>query len=418
MGKHTKHASINADRLWANILKTAQFGATPAGGLTRLTLSAEDVQVRDWLRQRCEALGCTVRVDQLGNMFALREGLDNSRLPIAIGSHLDTQPTGGRFDGILGVLAGLEILQTLHEQNIHTQAPLLLINWTNEEGSRFAPAMLCSGAYAGVFAQDFVYGLTDRNGISFAQALRDSGYQGSDAVGQQRFAAHFELHIEQGPLLENQNIPIGVVQGSQAVRWHEVTLEGKRAHTGTTPMHLRKNALLGAARLVEIINSIALEHGPLAVGTVGLMEVKPNSRNVIPGTVFFCVDLRHPDDQVLEQMDSAFKQALAMVSQEIGLRHQLKTVWHSPAVKFDADCIAAVRAGAKAAGLATLDITSGAGHDAVYIARVAPSTMIFVKSVDGLSHNEAEYTAPEDCAYGAQVLLNAVLHYDAAQSAV
>lgn len=408
--------SINAERLWNNIVETGQFGATPKGGLTRLTLSPEDVQARDWLRQRAEALGCEVKVDQLGNMFILRPGVDNSRLPIAIGSHLDTQPTGGRFDGILGVLAGLEILETLHEQNIQTQAPLLLINWTNEEGSRFAPAMLCSGVYAGVFEQDFVYQIKDRNGISFKQALQDSGYLGCAPVGQQRFAAHFELHIEQGPLLESRDIPIGVVQGSQAVRWHEVTLKGKSAHTGTTPMHLRKNALLGAARLVDLINDIALEHGPLAVGTVGLMEVKPNSRNVIPGNVFFCVDLRHPDDEVVEKMDAAFKQALIKVCTDVGLEHELKTVWHSPAVKFDADCIAAVRAGAEAAGLATLDITSGAGHDAVYIARVAPSTMIFVKSVDGLSHNEAEYTAPEDCAAGAQVLLNAVLHYDASQA--
>lgn len=404
--------SINVQRLWNHIVETGQYGATPRGGLTRLTLSAEDVQARNWLRQRCEALGCTVNVDEMGNMFALRQGLDNSRLPIAIGSHLDTQPTGGRFDGILGVLAGLEILQTLHEQNIQTRSPLLLINWTNEEGSRFAPAMLCSGVYAGVFDKEEVYRIKDRQGISFQQALEDSGYLGSEPVGKQRFAAHFELHIEQGPLLENHDIPIGVVQGSQAVRWHEVTLEGKRAHTGTTPMRLRRNALLGAARLVERIDAIALAHGPLGVGTVGLMEVKPNSRNVIPGTVFFCVDLRHPDDATVEKMDAQFRQALVEVCAEIGLEHELKTVWHSPAVKFDAGCIAAVRAGAESAGLPAMDITSGAGHDAVYIARVAPSTMIFVKSVDGLSHNEAEYTSPEDCGHGAQVLMNAVLHYD------
>ncbi|MDU3292421.1 MAG: hydantoinase/carbamoylase family amidase, partial [Pseudomonas aeruginosa] len=209
--------SINVQRLWNHIVETGQYGATPRGGLTRLTLSAEDVQARNWLRQRCEALGCTVNVDEMGNMFALRQGLDNSRLPIAIGSHLDTQPTGGRFDGILGVLAGLEILQTLHEQNIQTRSPLLLINWTNEEGSRFAPAMLCSGVYAGVFDKEEVYRIKDRQGISFQQALEDSGYLGSEPVGKQRFAAHFELHIEQGPLLENHDIPIGVVQGSQAV---------------------------------------------------------------------------------------------------------------------------------------------------------------------------------------------------------
>lgn len=405
--------SINAERLWANIVETGQYGATAKGGLTRLTLSKEDVAARDWLKARCEALGLKVSIDDMGNMFALRAGRDNSRLPIAIGSHLDTQPTGGRFDGILGVLAGLEAIETLIEQGIQTQSPLLLINWTNEEGSRFAPAMISSGVYAGVLDKATVYATQDRDGVSFEQALKDSGYMGAEPVGQQRFAAHFELHIEQGPILEDLDIPIGVVQGSQAVRWHEVTLEGKRAHTGTTPMHLRKNALLGAARLVARINDIALEHAPLAVGTVGMLEVKPNSRNVIPGTVFFTVDLRHPDDAVVEIMNEKFMQALSEVTDEVGLSYALKTVWNSPAQPFDAACIEAVREGAAAAGLKTHDIISGAGHDAVYVARVAPSTMIFVKSVDGLSHNEAEYTSPEDCAHGAQVLLNAVLAFDA-----
>ncbi|WP_447588494.1 allantoate amidohydrolase [Aquipseudomonas campi] len=414
MTSPSSYPTINGQRLWSNIIETAQYGATPKGGLTRLTLGAEDIQARNWFRERCEALGCQVSVDQLGNMFALKPGRNAALQPIAIGSHLDTQPTGGRFDGILGVLAGLEALQTLQDQQIETTAPLLLINWTNEEGSRFAPAMLCSGVYAGVFDRDYAYSRTDRAGITFEQALRDSGYMGSDPIGKQRFAAMFELHIEQGPILEDRDIPIGVVQGAQAVRWYEVTLEGRRAHTGTTPMHLRKNALLGASRVVELVNAIALDHGPLAVGTVGLMEVRPNSRNVIPGTVFFCVDLRHPEDAVLAQMEAAFTSRLHGICSDIGLTHDLQTVWDSPAVKFNANCVAAVREGARAAGLETLDITSGAGHDAVYVARVAPTTMIFVKSVDGLSHNEAEYTAPEDCIAGAQVLLNAVLAYDAA----
>lgn len=408
---------INAQRLWDDIQATTRYGATPKGGIRRLTLDAEDVQARAWFAQQCAALGCTLTIDDMGNMFALRAGRDAARAPIAIGSHLDTQPTGGKFDGILGVIAGLEALRALDEHGIATAAPLMLVNWTNEEGARFAPAMLGSGVYAGVFDRAWAYARVDRQGVRFEEALERSGYRGSVPAGAVRLGAMFELHIEQGPILEDEGTPIGVVQGSQAVRWYDVTLEGRSAHTGTTPMHLRRNALLGAARVIEAVDAIAHAHGPLAVATVGMIDIRPNSRNVIPGAALFCVDLRHPDGAVLERMEARLQAAIAEVARGLGLAAAVQVAWDSPAVRFDADCIAAVRAGAAAAGLATRDITSGAGHDSVHIARVIPATMIFVPSAGGLSHNEAEYTAPEHCAAGAQALLNAVLAYDAATPA-
>jgi N-carbamoyl-L-amino-acid hydrolase len=408
--------AINAKRLWDDIIATARFGGTEKGGICRLTLDEQDVKARDWFRAECEALGCTVTVDELGNMFAVRPGRNNAKLPIAIGSHLDTQPTGGKFDGILGVIAGLEAMRTIAEHGITTEAPLMVINWTNEEGSRFSPAMLASGVYAGVFDREYAYSRTDRKGVRFDAALEQSGYKGTAPVGSVKFGASFELHIEQGPILEDEGIPIGVVQGSQAQRWYEVTFEGRSAHTGTTPMHLRRNALLGAARVIEAVNDVALAHAPRAVATVGLIENRPNSRNVIPGSAFFCVDLRHPDGAELMKMEEQFLERANAIAETLELKAKIDMVWDSPAAHFDPACIAAVREGAAAAGLKTRDIISGAGHDTVYVSRVAPATMIFVPSVGGLSHNEAEYTSPEDCAAGAQVLLNAVLAYDKAHS--
>jgi N-carbamoyl-L-amino-acid hydrolase len=333
-------------------------------------------------------------------------------LPIAIGSHLDTQPTGGKFDGILGVLGGLEVMRTLHDLGYETHAPLMLVNWTNEEGSRFAPAMLGSGVYAGVFDRAYADSREDRQGVRFAEAIEAIGYRGEATPGSVKFGAMFELHIEQGPILEAEAKTVGVVTGVQGMRWYEIELTGREAHTGSTPMHLRANALLGAARIVERVNAIALEHAPSAVGTVGLVEVKPNSRNVIPGHVFFTVDFRHPEDAVLDQMEAKLNEAVPRVAAEIGLEPQIRKVWDSPAVRFDPDCIAAVRSGTEKAGLPSRDMVSGAGHDAAYIARVAPTTMIFVPCEGGLSHNEAESTTQEECAAGAQVLLNAVLEYD------
>jgi N-carbamoyl-L-amino-acid hydrolase len=407
-----QNITIDGQRLWDNLMETARIGGTAKGGICRLTLSDLDREVRDWFRSQCEALGCTVTVDQVGNMFALKPGRRSDVAPIAIGSHLDTQPTGGKFDGVLGVLGGLEAMRTLHDLGYETNAPLMLVNWTNEEGSRFAPAMLGSGVYAGVFGRAFADSREDRQGVRFGDAIESIGYRGDAEPGSVKFGAMFELHIEQGPILEAEGKVVGVVTGVQGMRWYEIELTGREAHTGSTPMNLRSNALLGAARLIERVNGIALEHAPSAVGTVGLVEVKPNSRNVIPGHVFFTVDFRHPEDGVLDEMERKLTEAVPAVAADIGLDPVLRKVWDSPAVRFDRECIAAVRAGTEKAGFPTRDMVSGAGHDAAYIARVAPTTMIFVPCAGGLSHNEEESTTFEECSAGAQVLLNAVLEYD------
>jgi N-carbamoyl-L-amino-acid hydrolase len=407
-----QNLTINPQRLWDSLMETARIGATEKGGICRLTLTDLDRQVRDWFRAQCEELGCTVTVDQVGNMFALKPGRRGDVAPIAIGSHLDTQPTGGKFDGVLGVLGGLEALRTLRDLGYETSAPLMLVNWTNEEGSRFAPAMLGSGVYAGVFDRAYADSREDRQGVTFAEAIDRIGYRGEAEPGSAGFGAMFELHIEQGPILEAEAKTIGVVTGVQGMRWYEIELVGREAHTGSTPMSLRHNALLGTARLVERVDAIALEHAPSAVGTVGLVEVKPNSRNVIPGHVFFTVDFRHPDDAVLDVMERKLMEAVPAAAGAIGLEYHARKVWDSPAVRFDPDCIAAVRAGTERAGLPSRDMVSGAGHDAAYVARVAPTTMIFVPCAGGLSHNEAESTSFDECAAGAQVLLNAVLEYD------
>ncbi len=402
---------IDPQRLWDTLMETAEIGATAKGGIKRLTLSDEDRRVRDWFRTQCEALGCTVVVDEIGTMFATRPGrLDVA--PISMGSHLDTQPTGGKFDGCLGVLAGLEVLRTLHALDYQTNAPIMLVNWTNEEGSRFSPAMMASGVYASAFSADHARGQKDRDGVSFGEALDAIGYRGDERVGARKIGAMFELHIEQGPILEDDAKTIGIVTGVQGIRWYEVTVTGQDAHTGATPMRLRKNALLGAARMIEAIEAIAQAHAPDAVGAVGLIENRPNSRNVVPGEVFFCVDFRHPDDAVLETMEREFRAALPDVMEPLRLTWDETRVWSSPAVRFDAEMISCVERGAAKCGYAARKIVSGAGHDAAYVARVAPTTMIFVPCKDGLSHNEAESTSFDECGAGAQVLLEAVLDYD------
>ncbi len=406
-----RNLRIDAERLWGELMETAAIGGTPKGGICRLTLTDLDRQVRDWFRARAEALGCRVTVDDMGAMFARRPGTAKVP-PIAFGSHLDTQPTGGKFDGVLGVLAAIETLRTLIEAGYETYAPIEVVNWTNEEGSRFAPAMVASGVFAGVFTRDWAATRTDRAGTTFGAALEAIGYRGAERCGDHPLSAFFELHIEQGPILEAEERDIGVVTGVQAMRWYEVTVTGQDAHTGTTPMPLRKNALLGAARLIEAVDAIAHRHAPSAVGTVGLIENRPNSRNVIPGEVFFCVDLRHPDGAVLDAMEAELTAALTDVCDPLGLVVVMQKIWHQPEVHFDPACISAVRRAAALSGYSARDVVSGAGHDAAYIARVAPTAMIFVPCRGGISHNEAEFSSKEQCAAGAQVLLQAVLDYD------
>ena len=406
-----QNLTIDAARLWDTIHETAAFGACESGGVARLTLSEDDRRVRDWFRAATEALGCTVSVDEVGNMFARRPGRRDDLAPIAMGSHLDTQPTGGKFDGVLGVLAGLEVLRTLHATGYTTNAPLELINWTNEEGSRFAPAVLASGVFAGVFTPAFAFSRLDRDGVSFADALDCIGYRGAK-TGAHGLSAMFELHIEQGPVLEAERVPVGIVTGVQGVHWYDVTLKGGTGHTGATPMRMRRNALVGAARLIDGMDRIAAAHAPDAVATVGSLEVTPNSRNVIPGEVWFTVDLRHPDAAALAAMTTAFETLLAETATDLGLEHELTPILDMPPVVFDPTLIACVEAGADKAGLAHRRLVSGAAHDAAYIAGVAPTTMIFVPCLGGISHNVAEYSSPEDCGAGAQVLLNAVLAFD------
>ena len=409
----SQNLTIDSDRLWASIIETATFGGTAKGGIKRLALSAEDALVRDWFRRECEAVGCTVTSDAMGSMFARRPGRNPNLPPIAIGSHLDTQPTGGKFDGVIGVLAGLEILRRLNEAGIETEAPIEVINWTNEEGARYAPAMLASGVFAGVFSLDYGHSRTDRDGIRFDVAMDGIGARGSAPLGHQ-LSAHFELHIEQGPILEEEGKTIGVVRGVQSIRWYEVTLSGSDGHAGATPMRLRRDALLGTARVIEAVNRVARAYTPDAVGTVGLIESKPNSRNVIPGEVFFSIDLRHPDDATLAEMDAMLRDAVTEIAAVDGLGLVLEETWNAPAVHFDAACRGRIAAAADAFGYGHRDIVSGAGHDSAYIARVAPTAMIFVPCAGGLSHNEAESATQDDVAAGANVLLHAVLATDRA----
>ena len=333
---------INSERLWNTIMETAKFGGTAKGGICRLTLTDADRQVRDWFVRECESIGCTVTIDEMGNIFTRRSGKDNSLPPIAMGSHLDTQPSGGKFDGIVGVLSGLEVLRTLNDAGYITNAPLEVVSWTNEEGSRFAPCMLASGVFAGVFERDFAYLLEDRECKRFGEELERIGYHGKAKCGEHKLAAYFELHIEQGPVLETENKMIGVVTGVQAQKWYEILVTGRESHAGSTPMNMRKDAMLACAQMVEGINALALNHAPLAVSTVGLVEVKPNSRNVIPGSVFFSVDLRHPNDTVLQQMDSELKEMVDRVAKDMDIKVKLENIWSSPSIKYDRECISLV----------------------------------------------------------------------------
>jgi N-carbamoyl-L-amino-acid hydrolase len=409
---HKHNLAINAGRLWDEIMETGAIGATPKGGVCRLTLTDLDRQVRDWFRSRAASLGCDVTIDDMGNMFARRAGQRADIPPIAMGSHLDTQPTGGKFDGVLGVLSALEALRTLHEAGYETFAPIEVVNFTNEEGSRFAPAMIASGVFAKVFTRDWAADQKDREGVRFGDALDQIGYRGGQPCGDHPLSAFFELHIEQGPILEEEDKDIGIVTDVQGMRWYECTLFGQEAHTGATPMRMRKNSLLGAARMIEAIDAIAHRHAPLAVGAVGLIEVKPNSRNVVPAEVFFTVDFRHPQSAVLDAMEKEMNDVFAAMLSDLPITGGMTRIWDQPPVAFDKACVTAVRRAAEMSAYSAREIVSGAGHDAAYISRVAPAAMVFVPCRGGISHNEEEFASKEQCARGAQVLLQAVLDYD------
>jgi beta-ureidopropionase / N-carbamoyl-L-amino-acid hydrolase len=403
---------IDPERLWGTLMETAAIGATVKGGINRQTLTAEDAAVRAWFKRETEALGCKVSVDEVGNMFALRPGRRSDLAPIALGSHLDTQPTGGKFDGVLGVLGALEAMRTLVAAGYETNAPIVVINWTNEEGARFAPAMLGSGVFAGVYSRAEADAIKDVGGVGFGEALDGIGWRGADKVSK-KLSAYFELHIEQGPILEAEAKTIGVVTGVQGVRWYEAAITGRESHAGTTPMPRRADALAACARIVGEVRGVALAHAPTAVGTVGYVQVKPNSPNVVPGEVVMTMDLRHHDDAVLEAMEKEMFAAVARIEAEEKVEIATRKLHDIAAVRFDADCVAAVRAAAESLGHAHRDIISGAGHDAVHMSAITPSAMIFVPCKDGLSHNEAESATREHCAAGAQVLLEAALAIDA-----
>jgi N-carbamoyl-L-amino-acid hydrolase len=404
-----QNLKINGARLWDSLMEMAKIGPGVAGGNNRQTLTDADSEGRHLFQKWCTDAGCTMGLDQMGNMFARREGTDPDALPVYVGSHLDTQPTGGKYDGVLGVLGGLELLRTMNDLDIKTKHPIVVTNWTNEEGTRYAPAMLSSGVFAGMHTQDWAYDRTDAEGKKFGDELARIGWKGEETTGDRKMHAFFELHIEQGPILEAQNKQIGVVTHGQGLWWLEVTLTGKDAHTGSTPMNMRVNAGLGMARITELVHTIAMENQPGAVGAIGQCDVYPNSRNVIPGKVVFTIDFRSPDQDKLDGMKARLEAEAVPIIEELGLKMEIEAVGHFDPVTFDPTCVKAVRDAADRLGYSHMDIISGAGHDACWINRLTPTAMVMCPCVDGLSHNEAEEISPEWAAAGTDVLFHAVV---------
>jgi N-carbamoyl-L-amino-acid hydrolase len=409
MTKIVSNLQIDSARLWDTIHETAKFGATPKGGVRRLTLGPEDKQVRDWFRKACEAAGLEVQVDALGSMFGLRKGRDMSKPPIGVGSHLDTQPTGGKFDGVLGTLAALELVRTLNDAGIETEVPICVCNWTNEEGSRFAPATMASAAYAGDYTTDNILARTDAAGMSVGEALDSIGYRGNEAVGARKFGAFVELHIEQGPLLEAESKTIGVVDRGQGIIWYDGKITGFESHAGTTPMPMRRDALATLAEIVLAVERIAKAHGPNAVGTIGEAVIAAPSRNVIPGEIAFTVDIRSPDSKILDAIDRDLRGAIAEIAPRRKAEITLDAIWRKEPTVFDTRLVDAVEGSARMLGYSHRRITSGAGHDACNMANVVPAAMVFVPCKDGISHNELEDATQADCAAGANVLMHTVL---------
>ncbi len=404
-----QNLKINGDRLWDSLMEMAKIGPGVAGGNNRQTVTDEDGEGRKLFQRWCEEAGLTMGLDQMGNMFMRREGTDPDALPVYVGSHLDTQPTGGKYDGVLGVLAGLELVRTLNDLNIKTKHPIVITNWTNEEGTRFAPAMLASGVFAGVHTQDWAYEREDAEGKKFGDELERIGWRGEEEVGARKMAAMFELHIEQGPILEAEGKDIGVVTHGQGLSWTQITVTGKESHTGSTPMPMRKNAGLGMAKILQLVDDIAWAHKPDAVGAAGHIDVYPNSRNVIPGKVVFTVDFRSPDLATIEEMEKQLKEGAQKICNDMGLNVEFEKVGGFDPVTFDEKCVSAVRNAAERLGYSHRNLISGAGHDACWVNRVAPTAMIMCPCVDGLSHNEAEDISKEWATAGAEVLMHAVV---------
>lgn len=407
---------INAERIWNSLMEMAQIGATPAGGSCRLALTELDKQGRDLFVRWCREAGCEIHIDRIGNIYARRPGTDPDALPIATGSHLDTQPTGGKFDGVYGCLAGLEVIRSLNEQGITTRRPIEVVIWTNEEGSRFAPAMVASGVYAGKFTLEYALQQRDHEGISLDEALTAIGYKGDIAVGARRFARFIELHIEQGPVLERESEEIGVVEGVLGMRWYDVRVEGTSAHAGPTPMSYRKDALAASAQIIsELIELADRREAESGRCTIGELDVIKASRNVIPGAVRFSLDLRNATEDGLQAMEAEAAALIDRIAQQRGVQVTLEQIWNSPPVAFDTETVNQVEQAVQASGLSYRRMVSGAGHDAVNISDSTPTAMIFIPSVGGISHNETEYSTPEQIAQGVQILLN-VMHQAASQN--
>jgi len=405
-----KNLRIDPDRLWDSLMEMAKIGPGVAGGNNRQTLTDEDAEGRALFQTWCEKAGMDMGVDTMGNMFATRAGTDPDALPVYVGSHLDTQPTGGKYDGVLGVLGGLELVRTLNDLDVSTKHPIVVVNWTNEEGTRFAPAMLASGVFAGRHEQDWAYDRTDSDGKKFGDELKRIGWVGDEKVGSRKMHAMFELHIEQGPILEAENKDIGVVTHGQGLRWIECKITGKESHTGSTPMHMRKNAGRGLALVTELVHEIAMKNQPNAVGAIGHIDVYPNSRNIIPGQIVCTVDMRTHLLDKLQSMVAELEERAPKLCEEIGVEFECSIVGQFDPPAFDEGCVSAVREAAEELGYSHMDIISGAGHDACWINDLAPTAMIMCPCEDGLSHNEAEEISKEWAQAGTDVLLHAVLN--------
>lgn len=400
---------VNGDRLWNHLVEMAQIGATPKGGVCRVALTDKDKAGRDLFVKWCQRAGCTITIDQIGNIIARRAGTRDDLLPVMMGSHLDSQPTGGKFDGAYGVLAALEVIETLNDRDIYTRAALEIVSWTNEEGARFAPALIGSGVFAGVF--DLEYGLSrvDKTGRSIGEELQRIGYVGDAPVGGRSIKAAFEVHIEQGPILEAEGKTIGIVTGVQGLRWYDLIIEGQETHAGPSPMSYRRDPVAGALPILSQVYDLAAQHAPYGRATIGNIQATPGVRNTVPGRLVITVDLRHPDSAVLDSMDQAFREIVRHECDSADLEGRVKEIWHMPPVSFAPECVAAVKRAVAKIGVSAMDIVSGAGHDSLYISQVAPTGMIFVPCEDGLSHNELENARREDLVAGCNVLLHAVL---------
>ena len=409
MANIASNFKINGDRLWETIMEMAKIGPGIAGGNNRQTLTDEDAKGRALFQKWCDEANLSMGIDKMGTMFARREGTDPDALPVYVGSHLDTQPTGGKYDGILGVLGGLELIRSLDDMNIKTKHPIVLVNWTNEEGTRFAPPMMASGVFAGVHTLDWAYAKQDSDGKKFGDELKRIGWIGDEEVGSRKMKAFFELHIEQGPILESEGKDIGVVSRGQGLNWLQVTLTGRESHTGSTPMPMRRNAGLGMAKITSLVHEIAMSHQPDAVGAVGHCDVYPNSRNIIPGKVVFTIDFRSPSFDTQDDMERRLHEGAKEICNNLDLELEIEKVGHFDPVTFDEGCVSTIRRAAERLGYSHRDIISGAGHDACWINKVAPTAMVMCPCVDGLSHNEAEDISQDWAVAGSNVLFHAVL---------